>query len=61
MVRGLFPKHLLDQQYCGDVRPINRSTLKGVDAVVNLATISNDPMDKGFKKATLAINYRCQT
>ncbi|NOU08896.1 MAG: hypothetical protein HOO98_02610 [Nitrospira sp.] len=61
MVRGLFPKHLLDQQYCGDVRPSIVQPSRGVDAVVNLATISNDPMDKGFKKATLAINYRCQT
>ncbi len=39
---------------------INRSTLKGVDAVVNLVAISNDPMDKGSKEAILAINYRCQ-
>ncbi|THJ16982.1 MAG: hypothetical protein CAF42_010945 [Nitrospira sp. CG24B] len=56
MVRGPFPKSLLDQQCCGDVRPINRSTLKGVDAVVNLVAISNDPMDKGSKEAILAIN-----
>lgn len=61
MVGGSFPEHLLDQQCFDDVRSINRSTLKGVDAVVNLATISNDPMDKGFKEATLAINYRCRT
>lgn len=45
----------------GDVRSIDRSILKGVDAVVNLDSISNDPMDKRFMEATLAINYRCRT
>jgi nucleoside-diphosphate-sugar epimerase len=61
MARGPFPECLLDQQCFGDVRSMDRSILKGVDAVVNLAAILNDPMDKRFKEATLAINYRCRT
>jgi nucleoside-diphosphate-sugar epimerase len=32
--------------------------LEGVDAVVNLAAISNDPMGNRFEEATLAINYK---
>ncbi len=61
MVRGPFPRHLLDQQCFGDVHSIDRSIIKGVDAVVNLAAIPNDPMDKRFKEATLGINDSCRT
>ena len=61
MVRGPFSEYLLDQQCFGNVGSMDRSTLKGVDAVVNLAAISNAPMDKRFKEATLSINYSCRT
>ncbi len=61
MARGPFPEYLLDQQCFGDVRSMDRSILKGVNAVVNLVTISNDPMDKRFKEATLSINDSCRT
>ena len=37
-----------------------RSCLEGVDAVVHLAAISNDPMGKRFEAVTDAINHRRQ-
>ena len=51
------PEIYLDRQVFGDVREIDKNVLEGVDAVVNLAAISNDPMGNRFEKATLAINY----
>ena len=32
--------------------------LEGVDAVVDLAAISNDPMGNKFEEITLDVNYR---
>ena len=52
------PEIYLDRQVFGDVRNIDESVLEGVDAVVNLAAISNDPMGNRFEEATLAINYK---
>lgn len=52
------PEILLDQQIFGDVRHLDKDVLEGVDAVVNLAAISNDPIGNRFEEATLAINYR---
>lgn len=52
------PEICLDRQIFGDIRSINKAVLEGVDAVVNLAAISNDPMGNRFEKATLAINYK---
>ena len=52
------PEVHLDRQVFGDVRDVEKSVLEGVDAVVNLAAISNDPMGNRFEEATLAINYR---
>ncbi len=48
---------LLDRQYYGDVRSFDSNLLKGFDAVIYLAAISNDPMGNAFEKPTLAINY----
>ena len=45
-------------QYFGDVREFPAELLKGVDAVVHLAAISNDPMGNRFETATDAINHR---
>lgn len=65
---GFFAKHLtnttitpeayLDQQYYGDVRDFPEALLEGVDTVVSLAAISNDPIGNKFEAATLDIN--CQ-
>ena len=52
------PEVYLDRQVFGDVRHIDKSLLEGVNAVVNLAAISNDPMGNRFEEATLAINYK---
>jgi nucleoside-diphosphate-sugar epimerase len=51
------PEVYLDHQVFGDVRNIDKAVLKGIDVVVNLAAISNDPMGNRFEAATLAINY----
>ncbi|MBS1651116.1 MAG: SDR family oxidoreductase [Bacteroidetes bacterium] len=47
----------VDLQYYGDVRNFNAEILKGIDSVVYLAAISNDPMGNVFEKPTLDINY----
>ncbi|TAJ93148.1 MAG: SDR family oxidoreductase [Gammaproteobacteria bacterium] len=53
----MFPEALVDCQYFGDVRSIPDHILKGVDAVVHLAAVSNDPMGNKFENVTSAINY----
>src|SRR5260370_31415845 len=52
------PERLLDVQRFGDVRALTVSDLKGFDAVVHLAAVSNDPMGDRFEAVTDAINYR---
>jgi nucleoside-diphosphate-sugar epimerase len=52
------PESNLDCQYFGDVRKIASDLLQGVDAVVYLAAISNDPMGNAYEAVTLDINYR---
>lgn len=48
---------LLDKQYFGDVRNFDAEILKGFDAVIYLAAISNDPMGNAFEQPTLDINF----
>jgi len=48
---------LVDQQYFGDVRNMNPEIFNGVDAVVHLAAISNDPMGNKFEQPTLDVNF----
>lgn len=65
---GYFAKHIthptfspdaqLDLQYFGDVRAFPEELLEGVDAVVSLAAISNDPIGNQFEEATMDINYK---
>jgi nucleoside-diphosphate-sugar epimerase len=55
---GGAPEHLLDIQYFSDIRQFPESILNGVDAVVHLAAISNDPIGNKFEEVTLDINYR---
>ncbi len=52
------PESFLDIQYYGDVRHFREEVLDGVDAVVSLAAISNDPIGNKFEEVTLDINYR---
>lgn len=55
---GYLPEILLDRQVFGDIRKFPEALLEGVDAVVDLAAISNDPMGKEFEEVTLDVNYR---
>lgn len=51
------PERQLDAQYFGDVRDFPRELLRGVDAVVHLAAVSNDPMGSRFEAVTDEINH----
>jgi nucleoside-diphosphate-sugar epimerase len=52
------PESRLNVQHYGDVRHVPEQALAGVDAIVHLAAISNDPMGHAFEEVTLAINHR---
>ncbi len=52
------PECRTDVQYFADVRHLPKDLLEGVDAVVHLAGISNDPMGNTFEEVTLDVNYR---
>lgn len=52
------PEVRLDRQVFGDIRKFPEELLEGVDAVVDLAAISNDPMGKQFEEVTMDVNYR---
>lgn len=52
------PESYLNAQYYGDVRNFPEHLLEGVDTVVNLAAISNDPIGNKFEEVTLDINYK---
>ncbi len=53
-----FPESYLDVQYFGDIRAVHADVLRGVDAIVHLCAISNDPMGAMFESVTLDINHR---
>lgn len=53
---GPLPERHLTAQHFGDVRNLPAELLQGVDAVVHLAAISNDPMGKRFEAVTDEIN-----
>ncbi len=54
-----YPENQLDEQVFGDVREISNDLFEGVDAVVHLAAISNDPMGHAFEEVTDKINHLC--
>lgn len=54
---GRLPESYLNRQEFGDVRTFPSTLLKGVDTVVHLAAISNDPMGTAYEAATLAVNH----
>ncbi|MET4107525.1 SDR family oxidoreductase [Hymenobacter sp. UYP22] len=51
------PESRLDRQIFGDVRHLPGGLLEGVDAVVSLAAISNDPMGQTYEQVTLDVNF----
>lgn len=52
------PECLLDRQQFADVRQLPAGIFEGIDAVIHLAAISNDPMGKAFEEVTGEINHR---
>jgi nucleoside-diphosphate-sugar epimerase len=52
------PEVKLNQQIFGDVRNFNSEVLNGVDSVIYLAAISNDPMGNRFEEVTMDVNYK---
>lgn len=53
----VLPETSLDMQIFGDIRHFPAELLQGVDAVVNLAAISNDPIGNKFEDVTMDINF----
>jgi nucleoside-diphosphate-sugar epimerase len=54
----VLPECKVDQQYFADIRQFPEEILRGVDAIVHLSGISNDPIGNKFEDVTLDINYR---
>ena len=52
------PESRLNRQEFGDVRQVPDGLLAGVDAVVHLAAISNDPMGNLYEEVTMEINHQ---
>lgn len=52
------PEGGIDVQFYGDIRRLPGEALQGVEAVVHLAAISNDPIGNRFEDVTLDINHR---
>jgi nucleoside-diphosphate-sugar epimerase len=55
---SLMPEVYLDSQIYGDVCELPADILKGVDTVVQLAAISNDPIGNKFEKVTYKVNHK---
>ena len=55
---SVLPERFLDRQIYGDTREIDLEVLRGIDAVVHLAAVSNDPMGDKFAQATEEINLQ---
>ena len=58
LLDSVLPECALDAQRFGDVRVTAPADLSGVDAVIHLAAISNDPMGNAYEKVTEDINYQ---
>ncbi|MFN3396863.1 MAG: NAD-dependent epimerase/dehydratase family protein, partial [Thermodesulfovibrionales bacterium] len=56
--RAISPDSRVDIQHFCDVRKIQDKILDGIDAIVHLAAISNDPMGNTFEEVTYDINYK---
>lgn len=58
--RELLPRHPRLRCVTGDVRQLSPSLLQGVNAVIDLAALSNDPCGETYAHATWAINHRAR-
>ena len=56
--QDFLPELRLDQQLFADVRQLPEKVFDGVDAIVHLAGISNDPMGNLYEEVTMEINHR---
>lgn len=56
--KDILPELRLDQQYFADVRRFPETILDGIDAIVHLAAISNDPIGNKYEDVTMEINHR---
>lgn len=54
----IVPEHRIDVQHFADIRNFPEHLLDGIDAIVHLAAISNDPMGNRFEDVTMDVNYR---
>jgi UDP-glucose 4-epimerase len=54
---AVLPERVLNEQHYGDVRELPEALLNGVNAIVHLAAVSNDPMGSKFERVTEDINY----
>ena len=52
------PEVGISQQYFGDLRDFPAQLMDGIDGVVHLAAISNDPMGNQFEEVTEDINFK---
>jgi nucleoside-diphosphate-sugar epimerase len=58
--RELLPEHPLLEIVQEDARQIDAAHLEGVDAVIDLVALSNDPSGEHFQDETYAINHRAR-
>ncbi len=52
------PEHRLEAQHYCDVRTADPALLEGLDAVVHLAAVSNDPIGNMYDEVTIDVNGR---
>jgi len=51
------PERHVDAQYWGDIRSLDAALFRGVDAVVHLSAVSNDPMGNRYEAVTEEVNF----
>jgi nucleoside-diphosphate-sugar epimerase len=54
----VLPEVRADIQYFADIRRLPADLLRGIDAIVHLAAISNDPMGNAFEQVTFDVNFQ---
>ena len=58
--RGLLPDHPNLEVVVEDTRKLTAAHVDGMEAIIDLAAISNDPSGELFRQATLDINHRAR-
>jgi nucleoside-diphosphate-sugar epimerase len=54
----MFPEDRLSVQYFSDLRKLPENLFDGVDSIIHLAALSNDPMGDRYKDVTHDINFK---